>query len=83
MDESKYGTKYGGCEMTAEECLGLSTPENMADWLIRYHGAKEESRETIASNLRSQNQTARALGFQEGKASTAPVTVNFSLFGRK
>jgi hypothetical protein len=80
--EPMFGTKNGGTPMSAEEKCGGFSPERLADWLIDYHGAKRESRETIISNIRSSYQTERAIGFIEGQAK-AEVHISFSLFGSR
>lgn len=81
-NELMFGTKNGGVPMTAEEKCGAFTPEHLANWLIECHGAREESRSTIVSNLKSAYQTERAVGFIEGR-SKADLHFHFSLFPKK
>jgi hypothetical protein len=80
--EPMFGTKYGGTPMTADEKCGAFAPERLADWLIEYHGAKDTSRQTIISNIKSAYQAERAVGFIEGR-SKADVHISFSLFGSR
>ena len=68
--------------MTAEEQLGSWGAAHLTDWLIKHHGAKEESRQTIESNIRSAYHAERAIGFVEGRAKNE-VHIHFSLFGAK
>jgi len=77
-----FGTKDGGKPMTAEEKCGSYGPEHLVDWMIKYHGLRQDSKSTVLMNLRGAFETERALGFVQGQAKNE-IHIHFSLFGAK
>ena len=80
-ETAMFGTSDGK-PMTPEESCGASTPEDFADWLIKYHGLIPESRETVILNLKTQGRAQRTIGYLKGSVKNE-IHIHFSLFGNR